>query len=201
MASSLMHLAIAEKLTDEIQNPELFRLGCVLVDAGGQQSHYRALAADGRKFYDLERFRTEHRDRLPVDDFALGYYLHLVQDMLYRTFVYLEHGWNPRLPGNVERLYNDYRLLNTRLGGECGLQPLSLPGNLAGHPLLPDRAESFLADMLPQFEPYCEGEYFFLTPAMADEYIDRAATLCLRELRALRGEGVPVNPMDYAYGG
>lgn len=202
MASSLMHLAITEQLLEDIQRPDLLRLGCILVDAGGQESHFRALTANGRKYYYLNRFREEYGDRLLRDDFCLGYYLHLVQDMFYRIFVYEEHGWNPRLPGNVERLYNDYRLLNTRLVQSYGFQPMSLPDELRTHPLLPDihRTEAFLEDMNPQFEPYSEGDYFFLTPEMSTEYIERAAKICLNELIALRAGHSSIDPMNYAYG-
>lgn len=202
MASSLMHLAVTENLLDGIRKPDLLRLGCVLVDAGGQESHFRARAADGRKYYDLNRFREEYGERLRTDDFCLGYYLHLIQDMFYRTFVYGEHQWNPHVPGNVDRLYNDYRLLNTHLVQKYGFQPMTLPDALRNHPLLPDRqrAEAFLEDMKPQYKPYHEGDFFFLTPAMSAEYIDRAAEICQEELYAIREGCFHIEPMQYAYG-
>ena len=200
MASSLMHLAVTEQLLEGVRRPDLLRLGCLLVDAGGQESHFRARAADGRKFYHLNRFREEYGARLLNDDFCLGYYLHLIQDMFYRSFVYREHGWNPHVPGHVDRLHNDYRLLNAHLVQTCGFSPLTLPDELRAHPLLPDRAEAFLEDMKTQFEPYSDGDYFFLTPAMSDEYIERAAELCREEINALRQGRTVLNPMHYAYG-
>ena len=200
MASSLMHMAVSKSFIDEIENPDLLYLGCVLVDAGGQENHFRARTEDGRKFYDLNRFRAAYGDRLLNDDFTLGYYMHLLQDMVYRTFVYQEHGWNPRLPGNVARLYNDYRLLNTHLVREYGFSPLRIPEKLKGHPLLSDRADGFLKDMEEQFEPYHEGDSFFLTPQMAAEYIDHAAKLCKTELAALKHGRFAIDPMEYTYG-
>ena len=200
MASSMMHMAVAKSFADQIENPNLLYLGCVLVDAGGQESHFRARTEDGRKFYDLNRFRAAYGDRLLTDDFALGYYMHLIQDMTYRTFVYQEHGWNPRLTGNVERLYNDYRLLNTHLAEKYDFGSLALPEAIRNHPLLSERAESVLVEMQSQFEPYREGEYFFLTPAMAAEYIGRTAEVCKKELAALREGRYAIDPMEYAYG-
>lgn len=199
MASSLMHLAAATRLTGQIKNPGLFYLGCVLVDACGQAGHYRAKADDGRRYYDLERFRAEHGQRLQTDDFCLGYYMHIVQDMVYRKFVYADHGWNPRSPGNVERLYNDYRLLNPVLVRKYGLRPLRMPQDAVRPPLMPANAAEFVASMEAQFAPYDEGEPFFLTEALADAFVERAADVCLQELRALRGEGAHVDPRDYAY--
>ena len=38
--------------------------------------------------------------------------MHLVQDLVYCRFAYEEHHWNPTLPGNVDRLHNDYALLD-----------------------------------------------------------------------------------------
>ena len=147
MASSLMHLAVAERLAERAARPELFRLGCVLVDASGQAGHFRGIAADGRKFYDLPRFRAEYGERLLRDDFCLGYYLHLVQDMVYRQMIHVEHGWNPHIPGSVERLHEDYRLLNPLLIRAYGLRPLEMADDLAGHPLLADSAAAFLDDL------------------------------------------------------
>lgn len=195
----MMHLAVASKLIHEIKDPESFYLGCVLVDACGQAGHYRAKTEDGYRYYDLAKFRAEFGDRLPSDDFCLGYYLHIAQDMVYRKFVYADHGWSPKDPGNVERLYNDYRLLNPVLVKKFGLKPPCVPEHLAGHPLLPAGAASFVDSMESQFEPYSEGEPFFLTETLAMEFIDRAAQVCMQEIRALRKECEHVNPMTYAY--
>lgn len=194
-----MHLAVAEKIIGCVGRPDLFRLGCVLVDACGQAGHYRAKTEDGYRYYDLAKFRAEFGGKLLEDDFCLGYYLHIAQDMVYRKFVYADHGWTPKDPGNVERLYNDYRLLNPILVKKFGLKPLQIPEELAGHPLLAVGAESFVAGMESQFAPYDEGESFFLTEELAMEFVDRAAAVCMQEIRALRGEGEHVNPMDYAY--
>ena len=194
MASSLMHLAVAERLAERTAQPELFRLGCVLVDAFGQAGHFRNTAADGRRFFDLPRFRTEYGDRLLRDDFCLGYYLHLVQDMVYRQMIHVEHGWNPHIPGNVERLHEDYRLLNPFLVRAYGLRPPEMADGLA------DNAAAFLDDLRGQFAPYGGGEPFFLTESLAAEYIDRAAKVCSAELDALRAGRPGADPMDYAYG-
>ena len=194
MASSLMHLAVAERLAERTAQPELFRLGCVLVDAFGQAGHFLNTAADGRRFYDLPRFRTAYGDRLLRDDFCLGYYLHLVQDMVYRQMIHVEHGWNPHIPGNVERLHEDYRLLNPFLVRAYGLRPPEMADGLA------DNAAAFLDDLRGQFAPYGGGEPFFLTESLAAEYIDRAAKVCSAELDALRAGRPGADPMDYAYG-
>ena len=55
------------------------------------------------------------------DDLYLGYYFHLIQDMLYRRFMYGEHGWNSSVPGNVEKLHRDYEILNEYVSKKYGL--------------------------------------------------------------------------------
>ena len=47
------------------------------------------------------------------DPLYLGYYLHLVQDIVFREVFYLDHGWKVDSPQKVERLYDDYRIHNT----------------------------------------------------------------------------------------
>lgn len=49
---------------------------------------------------------------MKTDDLYLGYYLHLVQDICYRHFVYDKYKWNPMIPGNVEKLHKDYSIIN-----------------------------------------------------------------------------------------
>ena len=66
----------------------------------------------------LECFRDRYGKYMKKDDLYLGYYLHLIQDMLYRRVMYGEHGWNSSVPGNVEKLYRDYEILNEYVSDE-----------------------------------------------------------------------------------
>ena len=45
-----------------------------------------------------------------------------------------------------------------------------------------------------------DGDYFFLTPEISAEYIERAAEICLTELDAVRAGRFAIDPMNYAYG-
>ena len=55
------------------------------------------------------------------DDLYLGYYLHLVQDLYYRNYLYVENHWNSAIPGNVEKLHHGYCVLNGRISQRYGL--------------------------------------------------------------------------------
>lgn len=201
MASSLMHLAISEGLLGDIARPELFRLGSVLPDAENQSGHFRAVTPDGKlKYYDLARFRASYPALADGDDFALGYYMHLAQDMAYRQFVYSEHHWNSSIPGNVHHLHDDYRRLNPILVRKYALvDDLTLPEGLS-HPLLSPSAAAFLENLRRDFRPCApDGPAFFLTREMANQFIDRALLMCKRELAALRRGTTSLDPMAYAY--
>jgi hypothetical protein len=197
MASSIMHLAATEYLTGFVRRPDLLRLGCVLPDAGDQAGHFRLRLDDNRKIHELPRFRALYADRLLSDDFCLGYYLHLVQDMLYRKMIYREYGWNPKLPGAADRLYRDYSLLNFPLMERHSLTLPRFVPELSGHPLLPPDAEDFLCRMQDWCVPTA-GEIYFLTEERAEDFIRRAAELCRCELEALHKGASCIDPMEYA---
>jgi len=131
MASSIMHMAVTKIIADKLSlgNLERLMLGAVLPDAcaeGGMKinSHldilfcsttrktYDLAASSGdygikdvdniKKTYDLTAFREKFAEKINTDNLYLGYYLHLVQDLVYRNFVYHEHHWNPHISGNVK---------------------------------------------------------------------------------------------------
>lgn len=200
MASSLMHLVISEGLLGKIARPDLFRLGCVLPDADGSPGHNRAVTEDGAcKYYDLAAFRAAHPGLVDGDDLALGYYMHLVQDMAYRQFLYVEQHWDSSNPENVRRLHEDYRRLNPALVRRYMLvNDLVLPEGLS-HPLIGVRAAAFLENLRREFLPYPSDEpAFFLTYEMANQFIDRALLMCRQELEALRRGESCLDPMAFA---
>ena len=69
-------------------NPSRLKLGSVLVDAGyNGNSHMKISVAGGhKKTYDFEGYRKMYGELMKKDDMYLGYYLHLVQDVIYRHF-------------------------------------------------------------------------------------------------------------------
>lgn len=116
MASRILHLAAAKLILDEhpAADEKRFRLGSILPDAGDRVSaHFRVRIDGGTKtMMALSDFRARFADKMD-DPLYLGYYLHLVQDIVFRKVFYLDHGWKVDSPQKVERLYDDYRILNT----------------------------------------------------------------------------------------
>ncbi|TKD71381.1 zinc dependent phospholipase C family protein [Pseudalkalibacillus hwajinpoensis] len=88
MGSRLMHLLIADRVTEQIPivNRSAFLAGSVAPDAvtGDEKdrSHfYEGNTNDFSKRVNLQAFFTKYRDDLP-DDYLLGYYVHLIADEL-----------------------------------------------------------------------------------------------------------------------
>ena len=107
MASSIMHVAISTGVLREFPDIERnrFLLGSMLPDAAGPGNGHRKInVCDGaKKTYDLPGFRAQFAEQLKNDPLYLGYYLHLVQDLVFRCYVYRIHHWNPMPEGNRER--------------------------------------------------------------------------------------------------
>lgn len=198
MASRIIHLAIANEVmkAHPLPEPERFLFGSVLPDAcADKQAHYKKNLADGiRKTHDLTGFRRLYGERLQADTLYLGYYLHLLQDVLYRYEMFEVVGFDPNPPENIPRLHQDYVLTNQYVIHRYGLtNTVRIPKGLEAEPLW--RAwkftpEPFLAELAQDFSAAPEGQTKFFTVAQADAIIRRSVTLCLQELEALkRGTG------------
>ncbi len=197
MASRIIHAAVAKLLAEAlpIENKSCFLLGTILPDAyakglGTSASHLKISLCDGaKKTYDLEKFRRLFAKQLMNDDLYRGYYLHLVQDLYFRDFVFNKYHWNPLLPGNVQRLHNDYSLANTYVIEKYKLEnSLTLPVNFSSeaiNQLYPFDTEQLLQDFRQDFEAVKPGEFFFFTAEMADEFIKIAVEESLKEIKAL----------------
>ena len=201
MASRILHLAVVEELMKEIpiHDKNRFRFGCVLPDAYNpafpkSDSHLKVyVCGKSKKTYEMDRFLSLFEKEMKEDDLYKGYYLHLIQDLVFRGLMYGKYKWNPTIPGDVERLHNDYHLTNSyaikKYGVRNDIQCIDNLRNEKLYSLYPFEAEAFLIDMAHDFQDICEGETFFFTEAMADEFVTRATENCIKELRSLeRGQ-------------
>ena len=197
MASRILHLAVATELIKQvpIHNKNRFQLGCILPDAYNPtvpkaDSHLKiSVCGKSKKTYDLDMFISQFESEMKDDDLYKGYYLHLVQDLVFRELVYDKYKWDPTIPGNVERLHNDFHLTNSYAIKKYNLKnEVQLADNLKNeklYSLYPFDAEAFLLDMEQDFQDTAKGEVFFFTREMADEFVITATENCLKELQAL----------------
>ncbi|WP_051538249.1 tyrosine-protein phosphatase [Butyrivibrio proteoclasticus] len=194
MASSIMHIAVINELTKKytFKNVDRLKFGAVLPDAGQKQAGHikTGLWGYNKKAYDFELFRTKFGDLMKEDDLYLGYYLHLVQDACYRHFVYDKHHWNSHTPGNVEKLHNDYSIINSYVAEKYQLcndvvVPSEFDKEKINEICFYD-VKWFMDSLDKYFNEVPEGDIFFFTREMADEYIAEAVEACEKELTALK---------------
>ena len=211
MASSIMHLAITNEVSKRILFTDVNRLkfGSVVVDAGigGNTygtAHMKINILDGKmKTYDFDRYREMFTEKMLQDDLYMGYYLHLVQDALYRHFVYDRYHWNSTIPGNVERLHKDYQIINQYVINKYHLaNDLTVPNGFKDEAL--NQVSSFdtdrlMQDMLSFFQPVEEEPIFFFTKEMADEYIEETIRFCIDEVKKLHNNEPGIDMMTYAW--
>lgn len=208
MASGIVHLAITKKVCEQYKCKDRNRLnfGNVLPDfaADRQAAHMRAVVwGRNKRGYDLNRFRAEFGPNLLRDDLYLGYYLHLVQDVCHRQIMYDRYHWNALDEGNVKRLHNDYAILNKYVREKYDLKnDLTVPGKFSEEEIC--GVAKFFPDGLINtmdrfFSETGEGEIFFFTEAMTDEFIAEATDWCLREIEALKSGTSVLDSYDLAW--
>ena len=193
MASSMIHLAVVQEMMKEVSFRDIarLRLGVILPDGAVEgNSHLKKKICENTRYtYDLEIFREQYGAYMKKDDLYLGYYLHLIQDMLYRRFLYGEHGWNSSIPGNVEKLHRDYEILNGYVAEKYGLsREMVQEIDLADEPLAQLAefdAKGLAEEVRGEFAPMEEEELSVFTKEMADEYITRAVKFCVEEMKKL----------------
>ncbi|MBR2411582.1 MAG: hypothetical protein IKB08_07655 [Clostridia bacterium] len=210
MASRIMHLTIADEIIKhtDIEDKNRFRTGSLFPDACNRSEHraithfQTRLPQTDRITYKISLFREKYAALLS-DDFYLGYYIHLVEDLLFRHFVYAVHSWDPFPEGNIARLHNDYRLLNTYLTEKHSLScDIKLPEDIKKEPvyeIYPFNGDKLITDLKNDFIPYSEGKPFFFTKKMADEYIEFTCTKCIEEIKNLRAGLGGIDETEWAW--
>ena len=211
MASRIMHMAVTKIIAEkrEIKDRNRLLLGAVLPDVyregdASHESHLKIrIRGGGWVTYDLMSFKKRYGERMTEDCLYLGYYLHLVQDLVYRDFVYNEYHWNPTASGNIERLHNDYRLINSYIIEKYGLgNELSIPDDFEKEPinaLYPFGIYRLYNDLKSDFTAFSDGDIFFFTKEMADSFIGKACEICDKELQAWKKGKSFVDAYDWAW--
>ncbi len=207
MASSIIHLAVTSELAKryDFSNIDRLKFGAILPDAGkGKAGHInKYIWGRNKKSYDFELFRDKFGEQLKNDDLYLGYYLHLIQDICYRHFVYDKYKWDPRIPGNVQKLHKDYSIINYYVAEKYDLKnDIVAPIGFESEPinsLCEYDIHWLLESMSGYFQKVEDEDIFFFTKEMADEYIAEAVNLCSKELDALQNGGQLIESYDNAW--
>ncbi|WP_051209308.1 tyrosine-protein phosphatase [Butyrivibrio sp. WCD3002] len=207
MASSIMHLAVTYELIKrfDFSDTDRLKFGAILPNAGqGKAGHLnKFIWGRNKKSYDFEFFRSRFGELMKTDDLYLGYYLHLVQDICYRHFVYDKYKWNPMIPGNVERLHKDYSIINYYVAEKYNIKnDIATPAGFENEEInsvCTYDVDWLVKSMAGYFEKVEDEDIFFFTREMADEFIAEAVDICAKELDALRNGGKLIESYDNAW--
>ena len=212
MASRIIHLAITNELSQQYEFSNIDRLcfGTIIPDGVSSRqdyilSHFKLRISDtGKRSYNLTEYKEKFGNLLKADDLYLGYYLHLIQDLLYRHFMYDRYHWNPKPDGNIERLHDDYKQINAYVISKYGLHSdIHVPNGFASEKINeiadfePDR---FIQELKNDFERIEYKERFFFTDNMVDEYIQWAVEYCKKELAALENGSYYFDEYEWSWG-
>jgi hypothetical protein len=212
MASRMIHLAISNLIEQKVivKNTNRFKIGHILPDAiirGNEAhaaSHFKINVCEyGKKMIDFNEFRNRYAENMQQDDLYLGYYLHLIEDAVYRKFMYYDYKLGNIGAENVEILHNDYRLLNSYLISKYRLNDeITIPSQFNNErvtEIYPFILVDFIKRMENDFVSYANGTTVYLTETMVDEFIEQCVCICLNELQAISENTSIVNPLDYAW--
>lgn len=205
MASRIMHLACGVQLLDVLPDAvdaSRFLTGELLPDCapGARAEAHFLTRRNGLRTYDVQAFRQKFADMLLQDGIVLGYYLHLVQDLVFRRFMYAGMGFDPRREGYLAGLHSDYRRLNRLLIRRYGLKVFSVADSAAPlDGIAPFDLAALPGQLATDFADEGAPDAFFFTVEMAERYIDEAVDKSRAELRAILSGGVLTDPADWAW--
>lgn len=208
MASRIIHYAIAKQLLNHYKPKDIkrFYLGAILPDASNssnKETHFNKYIDNKYKTLDLRLFRDKYLNKILNDDLYLAYYLHLLQDIIFRSVLYNEYNFNPYENDNVSKLHNDYHILNKYYIDKYNLEyEFEIPKNIHEEELLKEYSfniEEFLLDMRNDFKDNINEKTKLLTSDILDLYINKAIDLCIKEIDALFIDNNYINEDDYKW--
>lgn len=213
MASRIMHLALAREILArrELRDPGGFALGSILPDAPRPMNQSRAshfvvtFMNRGREMrtYDTRAFCGVFGQDIAKEGIYLGYYMHLVQDVAFRRFLYCGHDLHCRTKEELLELYGDYGILNRLLIERHSLSfPEDIPEDLEDMELcrmFQLDAQALFGDLREDFAGEAQGEPKRFGLDLAEEYLASALEQSLSELDALRAGGELLDPWALAW--
>lgn len=209
MAARTVHYALALLICKKfnIENIDRFIAGELLPDAiehnsvNHAKTHFKITYEACKKLIDTKSFLEKYGAMIMKDDLYLGYYLHLIQDAVYRRFLYTDEGFINKRNGNyVSELHNDYALLNEYIINKYGLEIIDNTINIDCIDEIYDFKYNELLDELKlDFSNRGTGTTVHLTEDMMDRFIEKSFGICCEELEALKGKNSKFNYLCYTW--
>ena len=209
MASRTVHYALAILISKKIkiENIDRFIAGELLPDAiehnneNHAKTHFKITYNVDKKLIDTKSFLEEYKDLILKDELYLGYYLHLIQDAVYRKFLYFGEGFVNKRDGTfVKEIHNDYALLNEYLIQKYDLKTIDNPINLGEICSIYDyRFSDLLNELEHDFIGRGTGNTVHLTEEIIDRYINMCVDICCDEINSIRKNKSKFEYLSYAW--
>lgn len=214
MASRLIHLTIAHLLAEKLNigDKNRFFIGQILPDAvlhadkKTVRSHFDTrICSDTKKIMNFNEFFNRYEAQIFSDSLYLGYYFHLIQDAVFRMFLYYELGFiNKR--GDAEflkTLYADYHSINGYLAEKYALNsPIIVPENFADeriNEIYAFEITEFIADMHNDLSDTYTASNEFFTAEDTERFIEKCVCKCSEEYIEIGRKCHAAVAYDYAW--
>ena len=214
MASRLMHLSIASQLERvlPIKDKNRFRIGSILPDAvlsankWEVNTHFVDIYDNGaKKHFDFYRFFDRYEKEILSDALYLGYYFHLIQDCIFRSVLYYDIDLISLrgVPGFIDELYNDYRILNGWAIKRYGLEyNFFEPENFKHekiNEIYPFEVTDFIKDIYNDFNTEINEDPQYFKVEQAIKFINECIKVCVSEYKAIICGNHAVGSYDYSW--
>ena len=209
MAQRTIHYLFGELISKQVKlkDKKRFLLGSIIPDAYvdvklRDVTHYKIREESGT-YLDFHKFFNDYFELIQEDDLYLGYYMHLVEDAVYREFFYNEHSKMPKSKEDVKRLHMDYHILNSYIVDKYDFEnELCEAVNVYQgefEKIAEFRVHDFLKELEQDFREDVVGETFYITEEMVDEFVERYLPLVLKEMECVKTGKSSLNVKDYTW--
>lgn len=209
MAQRTVHYALAKILIDKtnIKNDYIFILGSLIPDSHAKtvESHAEAhyiVEKDDKKVMDFTKFFNNYKNKILNDDLYLGYYIHLVSDVLYRNFFYKTKNLYSKRnePNFKEKLYSDYHNLNYLLKEKYDLNIFSINVDDVPNELNLKTVSELENELKLDFGDEKTSELYYLNEELINEFLEFCTDILIKEITSIKTEGqTTLNSYDYWY--
>lgn len=198
MAQRTIHYLFGELISKQVKlnDKKRFLLGSIIPDAYvdvkfRDATHYKVRDVEGT-YLDFHKFLDDYCEPIQQDDLYLGYYMHLVEDAVYRKFFYNEHSKMPKSREDVKRLHMDYHILNKYIVDKYKLKNELVQMENAYQNELAQIGEFRVSEFLKEFEQDfwedISGETFYITEEMEAAFDAVQKMLKMNQLSAWQYE-------------
>lgn len=208
MAQRTVHYLFGELISRHIplSDKKRFLVGSILPDAiercHRDISHFK-VTTPTHKYFDFAAFRVQYSEEILQDDLYLGYYMHLVEDAFYRVFFHNASFPMPHTREEVQRLHQDYHILNAYIVRKYQIQNIlddTFPlGDISLSQLTDFHIDDFLAELSQDFTEQTQGTTTFVTEKILDQYIERFVPLAIKEVKSINEGSSILNLTDFVW--